>query len=83
MPLLVSLLAYVSYKTRGVHGQCAFPSRIMIPIQKQVIYLQGLALHSTEFLLKSDWSQATKVPYTFRNVLLAKFARSLELLSHS
>ena len=53
----------------------------MIPIQKQVIFLQGLALHSKEFLVIDR--EATKVLYTFRNVLLAKFARSLELLNHS
>ena len=64
-------------------GQCVFPLRIMIPIQKQVIYRQSFGITWQRVLSQVIDHEATKVPYTFKNVLLAKFARNLEQLSYS
>ena len=48
----------------------------------------NLSIRLWHYMAKSSFSKvidckATKVPYTFTNVLLEKFARSLELHSHS
>ena len=60
----------------------AFPSRIMIPIQKQIIYLQGFGItwQRVPSQNKNDL-EATKVPYTYRNVFLANLLEALR--SHS
>ena len=55
----------------------------MIPIQKQVIYLQGFGITSKRVSSQVIDHEATKVLHTFGNILLEKFSRSLELLSHS
>ena len=82
MPLLVSLLAYVLYSTKGWS--------VFISINNHDTHIEtsNLSTRLWHYMVKSSFSkvidrEATKVPYTFRNVLLEKFARSLELLSHS
>ena len=49
-------------------GQCAFPSRITVPIQKQVIYLQGFGT-TWQTVPSQKWSiekpQKCHIPYTW------------------